>query len=58
MIDKLKQWASDNNLDMYEVARELGVREATIKRWWTGKFKPSRAWAILINEFLTKEGVK
>lgn len=57
MIDKLKQWASDNNKSDWDVCRELGVPPPTYKRWLKGT-KPSSAWVILINAFLTQEGVK
>lgn len=51
ILEKIKRYMSANDLRQYQLAKKIGVPEATLNRWLNGKANISNAYIkILKNE--------
>ncbi len=53
ILAKIEDYMSKNNLRQWELARKLGIPEATLNRWLRRKTSISNAYIVI----LKKEGV-
>lgn len=48
ILAKIEAYMSKNNLRQWELAKRLGVPEATLNRWLRGKTNISNAYRVIL----------
>ena len=54
MIEELKQYCLDHQINQPELAKKLGVAYNTVNRWFTGRYNPSALHEHQIKKLLGK----
>lgn len=55
IIDRLEKYRLENRITQPELAKQVGVAYATINRWLTRKFNPSKIQTYHLEKFLSKK---
>ncbi|MBU4590728.1 MAG: helix-turn-helix transcriptional regulator [Candidatus Omnitrophica bacterium] len=50
ILAKIENYMKKNNLRQWELAREIGVPEATLNRWLRRKTSISNAYLVILKE--------
>lgn len=58
IIDRLEQYRLERRITQPELAKQVGVAYATINRWLTRKFKPSKIQQYHVDKFLNERTKK
>ncbi len=55
IVDKLEEYRLEHRITQPELAKQVGVAYATINRWLTRKFNPSKIQTYHLEKFLNKK---
>ena len=58
LIEKLEEYRLENKITQVKLAEMLGVRFATVNRWFTGKTEPNKIQTFHIKKLLAEKGTK